>query len=252
MISKTKISEIKKLSQKKYRDISGTFIVEGTKSTIDLLRSNLEIVEVWALEKWWTKYPEETKHIEKHIVEENELSRISCLTTPQEVLAIAKIPFFDIQTIDYQDSILVLDSIRDPGNMGTIIRTADWFGIQQIVCSYDCVEWTNPKTIQATMGSFSRQKLFYTHLPQFLSSAKIQGTIYGTFMQGQAIQNTTFKKNDVIIIGNEANGITTEVEHYIQQKITIPAVPHNHQGAESLNASIAAAITMYQWKKTIL
>ena len=248
MLSKNRISEIRKLSQKKFREESGLFIVEGTKSVMDLLRSKLIFNELYATEGWMEKsgYAQLHCKIPCEIITEKELERISCLTTPQEVLAIAVIPDYDIQQINYQENILVLDGIRDPGNLGTIIRTADWFGIRQVVCSPDCVELTNPKTIQATMGSFSRIRVFYTDLPTFLSSEKIQGRIYGTFMNGKSIQDIVFQQNDLIIIGNEANGISPEVEKCIDEKIHIPSQNRQGEKAESLNASIAAAISMYE------
>lgn len=247
MISKNKITEIKKLAQKKFREELGLFIVEGTKSVIDLLSSQLIINELFATDEWIQKHQKSLNDVPYSAISFSELERISCLKTPQEVLAIVKIPSFDIQNIDFQKPILVLDGIRDPGNLGTIIRTADWFGIRQIVCSDDCVEMTNPKTIMATMGSFSRMDVYYTTLPDFLTSSHIHGTIYGTFMQGSPIQHIEFQLNDILVIGNEANGISEEVEALIQEKVHIPSYAISDTKAESLNASIATAIVLYQF-----
>lgn len=248
MISKNKISEIKKLSQKKFREETGLFLVEGTKSVCDLLRSQIPVKELFATNPWLLEHERELTAVNAVEVSDNELERISALTTPQQVLVVARIPHQDISQISYDIPILALDGIRDPGNLGTIVRTADWFGFQQVVCSPDCVELTNPKTIQATMGSFTRMKVFYTDLEKFLHSPKIKGTIYGTFMQGDAIQHVDFQKNDILIIGNEGKGISPEIEKCVQRKIHIPSYACHADHAESLNASIAAAVVMYQFR----
>ncbi len=253
MLSRNKISDIKKLVQKKFREETHLFIVEGTKSVMDLLHSQIAVKEVFATEQWIETHSENIpKSISVVPVTENDLDRITCLKTAQEVLAVAQMPDYSIRQIDFQKPILALDGIRDPGNLGTIIRTADWFGIKQIVCSNDCVDFMNPKVIQATMGSFSRMSIFYTDLSQFLNQKNIQGTVYGTFMQGTDISQVNFQNNDVIVMGNEANGISDEVSHCIQQKIHIPAFSLSSPKAESLNASIATAIVLYQFCNHIL
>lgn len=249
MISKNKISEIKKLSQKKFREESGLFIVEGSKSVHDLLFSQITVTELFATELWISEHADWLRGVEVVEVSETELERISALTTPQQVLAVARTPHFQMADVDFSDAILVLDGIRDPGNLGTIIRTADWFGFHQVVCSPDTVELTNPKTIQATMGSFSRMKVFYTDLVPFLKSPAIKGAIYGTFMSGKSIQSIDFQKNDILIIGNEGKGISAAVEGCVQQKIHIPSYANSSDHAESLNASIAAAVVMYQFRQ---
>ena len=247
-ISKNKIAEIKKLAQKKFREESDCFIVEGTKSVGDLLRSKLKVVEVFATESWLAEHADLTKNVNVVPVSETELERITALTTPQQVLAVAQRPHYSLADIDFADALLVLDGIRDPGNLGTIVRTADWFGFKQIVCSPDSVELTNPKVIQATMGSFSRMKVLYLNLPDFLKNAKIKGKIYGTFMQGRSIETVDFQQNDVLIIGNEGKGISAEVEKLVTDKIHIPSFAHSADHAESLNASIAAAVVMYRFR----
>lgn len=253
MLTKNKISDIKKLSQKKFREEQGAFIVEGTKSVLDLLNSQLTVNEIYATENWLSEHEQTlpcTIHAE--LVKESELERITCLKTAQEVLAIAQCPIFDIANIDNQQPVLLLDGIRDPGNLGTIIRTADWFGFRQIVCSPDCVELTNPKVIQATMGSFSRMQVYYTDLGSFLTKNSHHGTVYGTFMHGTDIAKVDFHPNDYIIIGNEANGISDKVLPFIEQKIHIPSFAHSSQKAESLNASIATAVVLYQFCNHII
>ncbi len=247
MISKNKISELKKLSQKKFRAESGLFIVEGTKSVEDLLASSLPVEELFATTSWLQAHHGQLAGITAVEVTDTELERITALTTPQQVLAVVRTPHFTPADLDFADALLVLDGIRDPGNLGTILRTADWFGFRQVLCSEDCVEWTNPKTVQATMGSFTRVKVVYAHLPECLS--QVQGRIFGTFMQGEAIQNVDFQKNDILVIGNEGKGISPDVEQCVQHRISVPLVERGTAHAESLNASIAAAIVMYEFRR---
>lgn len=249
MISKAKISEIRKLSQKKFREETGLFIVEGTKSVLDLLHSDLKIYEMYALPAWKAAYGGAVASVVCEEITANELERISCLITPQEVLAVVETPVYSMELIDYEDFILVLDGIRDPGNLGTIIRTADWFGIKQVVCSPDCVEWTNPKTVQATMGSFTRIRIYESDLVRFFNNKRNEAPIYGAFMQGDDIRTLAFEKNAVLIIGNEGKGISPEVEKCVTRKIHIPSFAKNGDHAESLNASIAAAVSMYEMRR---
>lgn len=243
MLSKNKISEIRKLHQKKFREEQGCFLVEGTKSVIELLQSEITTEEVFATAEWITQFGIQIKnHIPCTEVSIKEMERISCFDTPQEVLAIAKRPSYLQAQIDSKKTLLVLDDIRNPGNLGTIIRTADWFGIDQILCSEDSVELTNPKTIQSTMGSFSRVKVFYGDIPSYLKGQK--RAVYGMFMDGENIGNVDFKSDDILIIGNESHGISASLQPFITQKITIPS---SDSKAESLNASIATAILLYQY-----
>lgn len=247
MISKNKISELKKLSQKKFREERGLFVVEGTKSVCDLLASSLPVEELFATEAWTEAHRAELSHVPFTVVTPAELERITALSTPQAVLAVVRTPHFTTADLDFGDALLVLDGIRDPGNLGTILRTADWFGFRQVLCSEDCVEWTNPKTVQATMGSFARVKVVYAHLPECLS--QVQGRIFGTFMQGEPIQNIDFQKNDILVIGNEGKGISPEVAQCVQQRVSVPLASANPSHAESLNASIAASIVMYEFRR---
>ena len=247
MISKNKISELKKLSQKKFREERGLFVVEGTKSVCDLLASSLPVEDLFATEAWTEAHRAELSHVPFTVVTPAELERITVLSTPQAVLAVVRTPHFTTADLDFEDALLVLDGIRDPGNLGTILRTADWFGFRQVLCSEDCVEWTNPKTMQATMGSFTRVKVVYAHLPECLS--QVQGRIFGTFMQGEDIQSVDFQKNDILVIGNEGKGISPEVEQCVQHRISVPLVERGAAHAESLNASIAAAIVMYEFRR---
>ena len=243
MISKSKISKIRLLHQKKHREEMQLFLVEGTKSVIEVLNSKLEVDEIFATEKWQHQNAVDFDVI---TVSESEMERMSCMKTPPEILCTVKIPHFDLKKIEKNAPILLLDGIKDPGNLGTIIRTGEWLGFQQIVCSLDSVEFTNPKTIQACMGSFCRSKIYYCNLTEFIKSEKDR-KIYGLCMNGTDITNINFKNNDILVVGSESHGISPEVMQLLSEKIHISAAPNNC--AESLNASIAAAIVMFQHYK---
>lgn len=243
MITKTAISQIRLLHHKKHRDAQEVFIVEGVKSCLETLQSDYEIVQCYVTEDYTAnRIPQSAKRISQI-----EMSRISCLSTPPEILCIVKKQHFQIDDIDATNPLLVLDSIRDPGNLGTIIRTADWFGFNQILCSEDCVEFTNPKVIQATMGSFTRVKVIYNNLPNYLKT-ETHRNILGLYMNGKSIQNQSFNNNDMVIIGSESHGISEAVAPYIHTKITIPVCSHEPTRPDSLNAAIAAGIFMYTFK----
>ena len=242
MITKAQIQDIKKLHQKKFREESSAFIVEGTKSVLELLRSDLKVNALWATEDWCKAHKNEAVHVLFNTLYLKEIERISTLKTPQEVLAIAEIPAFTISNIDPKKTLLILDAIRDPGNLGTIIRTADWFGITQILASSDTVEWTNPKTIQSSMGSFTRVKVIYADLAGYLKSRN-DAPLFGTFMQGTPISKVNFPANSMILIGNEASGISDNLLPFITENISIPTYSNT---TESLNASIATAIVLYE------
>lgn len=249
MIGKGKISSITRLHQKKFRDESGLFIVEGIKSVGDLLRSSFEVEEVLASADWIRNHGSElSPAIVVTEVSPAEMERLSAWKNPQPVMAVAKIPQRDIADIRQDHPLLILDDLRDPGNMGTIIRTADWFGIRQIVCSKTTVELYNPKVIQATMGSFTRVKVYYTDLESFIDDNLKERRVLGAFLEGTPVQRFNFQPSDVIVIGNEANGITEAVARKINAKILIDSPVKSADKAESLNASVAAAIMMYQYQ----
>lgn len=249
MIGKAKISSITRLHQKKFRDESGLFIVEGIKSVRDLLNSKLQVEELFATKEWLAS--DECQLAGNSSVTEvldTEMERISAWKNPQPVLAIAHQPHYGLEDVDLNQPIMMLDDLRDPGNMGTIIRTADWFGIRQLVCSESTVELFNPKVIQATMGSFTRVRVFYTDLPHFINT-KLQGRrIFGAFLEGISAKTIQFNPSDIIIIGNEANGISEKTAAKVTDKILIDSPIKGYDKPESLNAAIAAAIMMYQFQ----
>lgn len=249
MIGKSKISSITRLHQKKFRDESGLFIVEGIKSVGELLRSDFSVSEIYALPAWIDENPEICNSLSCVEVSPAEMERLSAWKNPQEVLAIARQKNQNGISINENQPIVILDDIRDPGNMGTIIRTADWFGIRQIVCSETTVEFYNQKVIQATMGSFARVNVFYTDLGKFIECNLKNRRIWGAFLEGMPIGDVEFKENDAVVIGNEANGISDSVARMISDKLLIDSPSKNDVKAESLNASIAAAIIMYEMSR---
>jgi TrmH family RNA methyltransferase len=244
LIAKNLISQIRLLHHKKHRDEQQLFIVEGVKSCIETLQSDFEVVQCFATERFDKNIIDETCTS----VSEKEMERLSCLSTPSEILCIVKKPQFAFNDLDEEKPLLILDAIRDPGNLGTIIRTADWFGFKQLLCSEDCVEFTNPKVIQASMGSFTRTKIVYAKLSDYLA-IQTHRAIYGLYMNGEPIQKQSFKNNDIVIIGSESHGISENLSSYITKKIEIPIFPHEGTAPESLNAAIAAGIFMYEYRK---
>lgn len=237
MLSKARIKLIQSLAHKKQRSELKLFVVEGKKQVTELCTANLNIKFIVATPNWANQQAALIKNdTELIIVTEEELKKASLLQAPQEVLAVVEMPKQSAFNLHPNGLTLALDGIQDPGNLGTIIRIADWYGISKIVCSNDCVDVYNPKTIQATMGSFIRVEVSYGSLPDLLSNANVP--IYGAFMEGASIHEAKLQKNGVLVIGNEGKGISDAVSQTITHPITIP----KFGGAESLNAGIATAI----------
>jgi len=245
LISKAHISQIRLLHHKKHRDAQGLFIVEGVKSCMEVLHSNLEVAESYLLSRGSERGLEVGDHWIN--ISEKEMSKISCLTSPSEMLCIVKKPKYDLNCLERDKPLLVLDAIRDPGNLGTIIRTADWFGFSEILCSEDCVEFTNPKVIQSSMGSFTRVKVVYADLVSFLETERDR-TVYGLFTKGEPIGKQLFKKNDIVILGSESHGISEPLFSFLNNRIEIPVFLHQAGIPESLNAAVAAGIFMYEYR----
>jgi RNA methyltransferase, TrmH family len=239
MISKAKVKFIKSLQLKKYRKEEQCFIVEGSKSVAELIRSDFEVKWVAATKDFLDGQGNALKiqNIEAIETSEKELGELGTFQTNDGALAIATIKPNKTQKIDNEFA-LVLDDIRDPGNLGAIIRTADWYGITKIIASEETADFYNPKVISASMGSFCRVQLYYANLVEYLKS--IQISVYGTFLKGKDIHTVTFGEAGLIVMGNEANGISAEVEKLVTVPITIP----KRGGAESLNASVATAIVL--------
>lgn len=240
MLVKSKLKYIQSLGQKKPRDEAGVFVAEGPKLVKELLETKgVTFIEIFGTREWVEENQKLLTNNNVEEITEKELELISQLTSPNKVLAIVK--KFDVgqKIVTKQTITLALDTIQDPGNLGTIIRTADWFGIEQIVCSRDCADVYNPKVVQATMGSIARVKVFYVDLEKWLVQQK-DIRIYAAVLDGQDV--TVMKKinEGIILIGNESKGISDEILKLANVKITIPKKGR----AESLNAAVAAGIIL--------
>ena len=184
------------------------------------------------------------------VVSEEEMKKASFLRTPQGVLALFRQQQHEIDlSAPERELCLALDNVQDPGNIGTIIRIADWFGIENIYCSNGCVDIYNPKTVQATMGAIGRVKVHYTNLPEFISSLKDKAPVYGTFLDGEEIYSRQLSDNGLIIMGNEGNGISKECEELIKERLLIPNYPAGRSTSESLNVSVATAIICSEFRR---
>ena len=240
MLSKNKIKLISSLHQKKYRFANQLFFAEGVKVIQELVKSNFELEHLYT-----TK--DDFKEIAPNkitLITENELNKISALTTPNTCLAVFKIPL-ESKIIE-SGLVLALDSVRDPGNMGTILRLCDWFGISQLVCSKETVDIYNPKVVQATMGSITRVNVNYADLVPFLEKTKLP--VFGTFMDSDNIYKTDLPQEGIIVMGNEANGISESIEKLVTKRITIPRFGEL-QITESLNVATATAIILSEFRR---
>ena len=242
MISKNQVKYIHQLEQKKYRKREGLFVAEGTKVVGDLLKYH-QPKALFATDEW--KAPDGTSYT---IVTEEELRRISFLQHPQQVLGLFPIPPQTTATNFGGALVLALDGVQDPGNLGTIIRIADWFGIETIICSEDTADAWNPKVIQATMGSIARVNIIYTNLLDFLDTLPPDFPIYGTLLDGENIYSQPLSEEGLIIMGNEGNGISEAVRTKINRKLLIPDF-HQGETADSLNVAIATAITCSEFRR---
>lgn len=242
MLTKNHSKLIQSLKHKKFRKLYKLFVVEGVKSVKEVLNSSIEVEKIFYVEE----YQDEFKGVfEKHLVSEIELKKISSMKTPNGVLAVCKMHERQV-FIDENELVLALDGINDPGNLGTIIRLADWFGISKIICSNDTVDVYNSKVIQATMGSFSRVSVSYTDLTKFLKN--YSNTIFGAFLEGKNIYKEELPSKGMIVMGNESNGISKEIEPFITKKITIPQFGKGI--TESLNVATATSIILSEFKRT--
>lgn len=245
MLSKSELSFITSLHLKKFRKEHGLFLAEGIKSITEFLNSGYEIKTIFCTDAFAPNLSNISQKIKLVTIDETELRKITTLTTPQGVLAIIQIPEeTPIRPESFDNTFtLALENIQDPGNLGTIIRTADWFGFKQIICSPDCVDVYNPKVVQATMGSLSRIKIIYTDLAEILG--RINVPVYGALLDGQSIYSTNFGNEGVILLGNEGKGLSGKVLPLITRAITIPRFGQ----AESLNVAMSAGIICSEIKR---
>lgn len=244
MLTKATAKLIQSLKDKRNRQESGLFVIEGAKIIAELRASKITLKCLFATRSWLESNQQFFTGVDKVEVTEQQLRQISFLQTPQQVLALAVIPSGNSLTNPSEPGLtIVLDTLQDPGNLGTIIRIADWYGIKRIICSSDSADVYNPKVIQATMGSFLRVAVEYTNLDTFFVKNTLP--VYGAVMNGESLYQTLFPKEGILMIGNEGSGIHDELMRYISHPVTIP----RQGGAESLNAGIATAILCDAWAR---
>ena len=250
MISKNQIKYIHQLELKKFRKQEGLFIAEGHKVVGDLLRAGFKPRQIFAVQDWITDNSSQLSVLDSQLSEVNleELTRLSLLQHPQQVLALFPIP--DEQTIPSPKNALsiLLDNVQDPGNLGTIIRIADWFGIDTIYCSLGTVDAWNPKVVQATMGSIARVHIKYVDPHLLFDSIPDKFPVYGTFLDGNNIYTQQLSQQGIIVMGNEGNGISDAVRSRVTHKLLIPDF-HKGDTADSLNVAIATAITCSEFRR---
>jgi len=238
-LSKNQLKLITSLRRKKYRVANNLFIAEGIKVVNEFLHSDFELEHLFCVDASHFKNCENVT-----LISEVELKKASSLSTPNSVIAIFKIP--DTNYLEKEGLVLVLDEVNDPGNLGTIIRLCDWFGIDQLICSKDTVDCYNAKVVQASMGSLTRVTVFYTDLEAYLKSTK--KAKYATLMDGQNVYKAKLPKDAVLVMGNEANGISTPILNLLDNAISIPRFG-NLQQTESLNVATATAILLSEFKR---
>ncbi len=240
MLSKNQIKLITSLKHKKYRIELQLFVAEGIKGVNEFLYSNSKLEKLFCTEDVYSSF----KKFDPQIISETELSKISGLTTPNKVLGLFKIP--EVAKIDEEGLILMLDDINDPGNLGTIIRLCDWFGVKQLVCSNNTVDCYNQKVVQATMGSLVRIPITYCDLKEFLKQTQLP--IYGAVMDGDNVYSTNLEQNAILVMGNESNGISEKIGQLLNTKITILRYSETTI-TESLNVATATAILLNEFRR---
>ena len=241
MISKNQIKYIRQLELKKHRKQDGVFVAEGPKVVGDLLRAGFKVRQMFATADWLYR------GLEIQTVTNDELRKISFLQHPQQVLAVFEQPLrYPQSSVPCSSLSLALDGVQDPGNLGTIIRIADWFGMTTIYCSEDTADAWNPKVVQATMGSIARVRIIYTDLEALLQ--KVGVPVYGTLLDGENIYEQPLSQAGIIVMGNEGNGISAPIRQLVTHKLFIPQF---HEGPESLNVAIATAITCSEFRRRL-
>jgi len=242
MLQRSKVKYIQNLGHKKFREEEGLFIAEGPRLIHELLIEKKNFIkEIFAVKEWMDENALVTADLELNEITEGELERISQLRTPNKVLALVRIPGEEMPANLHGKIVLALDAVQDPGNLGTIIRIADWFGLSDIICNHQTADCFNPKVVQATMGSLARVKVHYADLPAWLASQK-KMPLYACTMEGKNVSTMGKIKEGIIVIGNEAKGIDTWIEGLSHEKITIVG----KGGADSLNAAVATGIILFQ------
>lgn len=261
MLSKNKLKYINSLEQKKQRKQEGVFVAEGFKSVNDLLREGFKAKLIVATKEWMENcgihYSQDNffaDGTEYCVVSPEELRRCSFLQHPQQVLGVFHLPEnASLPKADWYNNnlVLALDGVQDPGNMGTIIRIADWFGINMILCSHETVDAYSPKAVQATMGSIARVKIVYCNLAEYFDSLGNEIPVYGTLLDGNNLYEEPLSRGGIIVMGNEGNGITPAIREKVNHRLLIPSYPADSPTAESLNVAIATAITVSEFRRRL-
>ena len=242
MLSKNQIKSLRALQRKKERLNTGFYVVEGKKIVHEIIDSTDDWVELYATKSWLEQYPEYAKLENVFEITDKDLAQVSSFKTPNEVMLLLKQKAeVDFLEVHFTDIVLALDGIKDPGNMGTIIRLADWFGVGHILCTTDSVDQYNPKVVQSAMGSIRRVNLHYGDLANMLSQLDSH-KIYACDLNGSSIYDTSFKEKAILIMGSESHGISKEVRRIVDHIITIPSV--SNTGIDSLNVASATAISL--------
>jgi TrmH family RNA methyltransferase len=244
MISKNTIKLIKSLAVKKYRQKHNLFLVEGEKNVAEVLGSEIQVEQLFATGDFFQTYQKLIRNAKKaEEVAPSELKKASLLKTPQNSLALCTLPNLNGLPEKSGNFSFYLDGIQDPGNLGTIIRTCDWFGMRQLFCSTDTADVFNPKVIQASMGSFSRVNVFYAGFEEINEMVMKSGlALAGTFMNGENIYESRLPDKTLVVLGNEGSGIRKEIEQAVARKISVPRFSKNSEKPESLNVAVTAAI----------
>jgi TrmH family RNA methyltransferase len=253
MISRQKIDFIRGLARKKEREMAGCFVAEGEKLVFDLLRTTLILREIYCTQEGLSYIQSKRMKMEAIPVTEKEMERISAFKNPSSVLALFQIPEGKkISDNTFEGINLVLDGIQDPGNLGTIARMADWFGIANLFCSPDCADLYNPKCVQSTMGALARVEVHYLDLSGLLQQATdLKIPVYGTFMAGENLYTTKLAEKALIILGSEGKGISSDLNRFLTKKISIPAYPPGSSELESLNVAVSAAIVCAEFRRRV-
>jgi TrmH family RNA methyltransferase len=254
MLSKNKIKLIRFLGTKKYREQQGLFVAEGDKIVSDLLHAkDWPVRYLFGKKEWLRKLSPQQKEDIEEITEISyeELRRISYMKSPHNVLALTALPDWAAPPAPPQDDLaLVLENIQDPGNLGTIIRTATWFGIRHIFCSPGSVDVFNPKVVQASMGAFIHTSVYYTDLSELIKNALESGVpVYGTFLEGEPLFTSPLERQGLIVFGNESKGISPALTALIPHKLTIPSFPDDQPTTNSLNISSSTAILCAEFRR---
>lgn len=249
MLSKAKIKLIHSLELKKFRNETDTFVAEGNKLVADILP--VFTCELLIAQSEWLAAQGPVKAKEVIEVTEEEMHKASLQKSPQQVLGVFKRPQASLAEVDPETAlVLALDGVQDPGNLGTIVRLADWFGIQHIVCNRDTADLFAPKTVQATMGALARVRVHYTDLAAYLAAQRMKGIpIYGTFLDGEDLYTKPLCSNGILIMGNEGNGIRPACAQWVNERLYIPNYPVGRATSESLNVAIATAIVCAEFRR---